>query len=382
MRILGCFLALLFCTTSSMAADTTRYYRYDEINGPMKSAISGLAGDGFRVLTSLPGVKGDDFLHKMNMYVANESKWNVPEGYKLNQVPFRNFKAELLHKEGSHSKKAVLLLHGGAYVVPISNLYRDMAVRYSKMTDNAAVFMPDYRLAPKHVFPAALDDALEAWNWLLAKGYKPADILVVGDSAGGNLTLALALKLRDMDKELPGALIGMSPWTDMAGSGKSHVEKMSVDPLFGNVPEYMPPKDGVQPEVLPFILSYVGKTDPRTPLLSPAYAKYDKFPPMLIQVGTDEVLESDSELVYQSAVKAGVDATLTRYYGMFHVFQMLGDASAESVEAWNEVNAFIGAKFLHEKPEALKQRPAPTFVIRPSNAPVKVIDNGTMEMMK
>lgn len=377
MKILGCFMALLFCTTSSMAADTTRYYRYDEINGPMKSAISGLAGDGVRILTGIPGVRGDDFLHRMNDFVKSESKWRVPEGYKLSKVSFKNFNAELLHKEGSQSKKVVLLLHGGAYIVPICNLYRDMAVRYSRMTDNADIFMPDYRVAPKNVFPAALEDALEAWNWLLAKGYKPADILVVGDSAGGNLTLALALKLRDMGKPLPGALIGMSPWTDMAGSGKSHVEKMAVDPMFGNVPEYMPPKDGVMPEVLPFILSYVGKTDPKNPLLSPAYARYDKFPPMLIQVGTDEVLESDSELVYQSAVKAGVDATLTRYYGMFHVFQILGDASAESVEAWNEVSAFIGAKFLHEKPEALKQRPVPTFVIRPSDEPVRVIDEVT-----
>lgn len=380
MRIFGCFLALVFCATSSMATDTTRYYRYDDINGPMKSAMSGLAGDGFRILTSIPGIKGDDFLHKMNMFVASESRWSVPEGYKLSKVSFRNFNAELLHKEGSHSKKAVLLLHGGAYVVPICNLYRDMAVRYSKMAGNADVFMPDYRLAPKNVFPAALEDAIEAWDWLLAKGYKPADILVVGDSAGGNLTLALALKLRDLGRPLPGALIGMSPWTDMAGSGKSHVEKMDVDPMFGNVPEYMPPKDGVMPEVLPFILSYVGKTDPKNPLLSPAYAKYDKFPPMLIQVGTDEVLESDSELVYLGAVKAGVDATLTRYYGMFHVFQMMGDASAESTEAWNEVSAFIGAKFLHEKPEALKQRPAPSFVIRPTNESVNVQKTATEEV--
>ena len=103
-------------------------------------------------------------------------------------------------RKGAHSRKAVLLLHGGAYLIQLSNMYRDMAIRYSKMTDNADVLMPDYRIAPKDVFPSALEDAFEAWNWLLAKGYKPKDILIVGDSAGGNLTLALTLKLRDMAK--------------------------------------------------------------------------------------------------------------------------------------------------------------------------------------
>ena len=371
-------MAFLFCVASSMAADTTRYYRYDEISGPMKSAPSGLAGDGIRVLTSIPGVKGDDFLRKMKAFIDSESRWDVPEGYQLNHVVFSNFKAEFLQKDGAHSKRAVLLLHGGAYLIQLSNMYRDMAVRYSKMTDNADVLMPDYRIAPKYVFPSALEDAVEAWNWLIAKGYKAEDILVVGDSAGGNLTLALTLKLRDTGKGLPGAIICMSPWTDMAGSGKSHVEKMTVDPIFGNTPEYLPLRDGVMPEVLPFIMSYVGKTDLKNPYLSPAYAKYDKFPPILIQVGTEEVLESDSELVYQHAVKAGVDATLTRYYGMFHVFQILGDIVPESREAWNEVNSFIAHKFLHEKPEVLQQLPASTFVIRDGSEPVRVLKEQDM----
>lgn len=374
MRIFVSFLAFLFFSASCTAADNTRYFHYDEIGGPKKSAQSGLAGDGIRMVTSIPGVKGDDFLRRMKAFVDSESRWDVPDGYGLSIVPFKNFKAELLHKNGTHSKKAVLLLHGGAYLIQLSNIYRTMAVRYSKMTDNADVLMPDYRIAPKYVFPSALEDAFEAWNWLLAKGYKPEDILVAGDSAGGNLTLALTLKLRDMGKELPGAIICMSPWTDMAGSGKSHVENMTVDPLFGNTPEYLPPKDGVMPEVLPFILSYVGRTDLKNPYLSPAYAKYDRFPPMLIQVGTEEVLESDAELVYQRAVKAQVDATLTRYYGMFHVFQILGEITPESREAWNEVNSFIAMKFLHEKQEVLQKLPVSTFVIRSSNESVRIVN--------
>ena len=355
-----------------MAADTTRYFRYDEINGPLKSAPSGLVSDGIHVLTGIPGMKGDDFLRKMKTFIENESDWSAPEGYKLEKLAFKNFQAELLHKVGAHSNKAVLLLHGGAYLMPLSNIYRNMAVRYSKMTDNADVLMPDYRIAPKYVFPAALEDAVQAWDGLLEKGYRPENILVVGDSAGGNLTLALTLKLRDMGKKLPGAIVCMSPWTDMAGSGESHVEKMNVDPIFGNNPEYLPPKNGVMPAVKPFILSYVGDTDPGNPYLSPAYARFDRFPPMLIQVGTEEVLESDSELVYQRAEKDGVDATLTRYYGMFHVFQILGDFVPESREAWNEVALFIAEKFLHDKANALKSLSASGFVTLPGNESVEV----------
>ena len=337
-------LMILLCAGPARAADTTRYFNED--GEPRMSTQSGLLRDSLRLLLSAPALKGDNLLRVMKDFVDADASWDTPDGYILQKVPLKNCKAELLRKEGAASHKAVLLLHGGAYLLQLNNIYRDMAVTYSEMTGGADVFCLDYRLAPEHVFPAALEDALEGWQWLLARGYKARDILVAGDSAGGNLTLALALKLRDQGKDLPGALVCMSPWTDMIGSGKSHTANMDKDPIFGGNPEYMPPANGVLPAVRPLILAYVGKTDPRNPYLSPVFATYEKFPPMLIQVGTAEILESDSEIVYQKAAAAGVDATLTRYYGMFHVFQILGDALPESANAWEEVRQFIAKKFL------------------------------------
>ena len=337
-------LLLLLCAAPARAADTTRYFNED--GDPKMSTQSGLLRDSLRLVLSAPALKGDKLLLVMKDFVDSDASWDTPDGYILQKVPLKNCKAELLHKEGSTSRKAVLLLHGGAYLLQLNNIYRDMAVTYSEMTADADVFCLDYRLAPEHVFPAALEDALDAWQWLLARGYKAQDILVAGDSAGGNLTLALALKLRDQGKDLPGALVCMSPWTDMIGSGKSHTANVDKDPIFGGNPEYAPPANGVLPAVRPLILAYVGKTDPRNPYLSPVFGSYEKFPPMLIQVGTAEILESDSEIVYQRAMAAHVDATLTRYYGMFHVFQILGDALPESANAWEEVRLFIAKKFL------------------------------------
>lgn len=335
--------ALPAAPSTASAADTTRCFN---AGGPKLSMQSGMVRDGLRLLLRVPGLRGDDLLRAARKYVNSESAWKAPQGYTDTRAALKHCSAELLHKDGPPRERVVLLLHGGAYILKLSNIYRGMAVRYSRMAGDADVFSPDYRLAPEHVFPAALEDALDAWNWLLARGYKPQNILVAGDSAGGNLALALTLKLRDMGRALPRALICMSPWTDMTGSGQSHFKNAGIDPIFGNNPEYMPPKDGVPPKTLPFILSYVGRADPKNSYLSPAFASYTHFPPMLIQVGTDEILESDAELVYKQALQAGVDATLTRYYGLFHVFQIFGDILPEGKHAWEEAAAFIRAKFL------------------------------------
>ena len=345
MRIMVGLALAIACVLPVLAADTTRTFNDGSNEAP--SLQSGLMSDSLRLLLSVPGLQGDGMLKTARDVIDLEFDWTPPDEYELTTVPFKTFKAERLHKKGSKEPRAVLMLHGGAYVLGLMNTYRDIAVSYSGMTAGGDVLMPDYRLAPENVFPAALDDALEAWDWLLAQGYKPENILVAGDSAGGNLSLALVLKLRDQKRPLPGAMVLMSPWTDMTASGRSHTENMDKDPIFGGIPEYLPPPDGKMPDPRPFILSYVGDTDPRNPYLSPAFGQYQGFPPMLIQVGTAEVLESDAEIVYQKAAAAGVDATLTRYAGQFHDFQVfMADILPEAVAAWDEVQMFIAQKFL------------------------------------
>ncbi|MDF2821133.1 MAG: acetylhydrolase, partial [Clostridiales bacterium] len=200
----------------------------------------------------------------------------------------------------------------------------------------------DYRIAPKYQYPAALEDAQKAWNWLLEQGYKEENIVVVGDSAGGNLALALVAILRDNGKPLPKAIICMSPWADMAGEGESYSYNLYNDPIFGLKKGETTTK---KIETSGKIGLYAGDTDPHDKYLSPVYSDFNGFPSMLIQVGTFELIESDSIAVFEKATAAGVNVTLTRYKGMFHVFQLLGNITPEGQAAWEEVGAFLRSQF-------------------------------------
>lgn len=188
----------------------------------------------------------------------------------------------------------------------------------------------DYRVAPEHPFPAALEDTVEAYEWLLSCGFKPEQIIVAGDSAGGGLTLALCMYLRDHGKALPCGLIAMSPWTDLTASGESYDTNYERDPLFGNT------RDS-----LIYNKDYVGDADETNPYISPLFGDFTGFPPMLIQVGSYEMLLSDSTSVAEKAKKQGVKVRLSIYEGMFHVFQMAMLMMPESKRAWAEVGKFI-----------------------------------------
>lgn len=178
----------------------------------------------------------------------------------------------------------MLQLHGGGYIAKIRNAYRDFAVRYSKI-DQYRVLSVDYRVAPQHTYPAAFQDALEAYRWLLYSGFSGDRIILAGDSAGGGLVLALAMYLRDQSMPLPKKLVMMSPWTDLTASGPSYQENYENDPLFGNTRESMI-----------YNGEYAGKQDPKLPYISPLFGDFHGLPPMLFQVGSLEMLLSDSVL--------------------------------------------------------------------------------------
>ncbi|NLM53013.1 MAG: alpha/beta hydrolase [Firmicutes bacterium] len=216
-----------------------------------------------------------------------------------------------MQRKGSNPQKVILQLHGGAYTRSLKEngtTYRRAAVQYAKLS-GAGVLTVDYRVAPEHPFPAALEDAVFAYQWLLAQGYLPEDIIIAGDSAGGGLALATALYLRDNNKPLPAALITMSAWTDL------------------NYRRWTP--------------AYVGNNRADIPYISPIYGEYEGFPPMLMQVGGDEMLLNDTVKVAQKAKEAGVSVQQTTYPGMFHVFQMLFPELPEANDAWEEVETFI-----------------------------------------
>lgn len=307
-----------------------------------------LVREFIREARNLPVMKGDGMLSAGAALSAKGSQWNAPKGYTNEKIDC-GVPVELLRKQDSVSDKLIFQIHGGAYVIGMIDSYRNQAVKFSRLVKDAAVLNIDYRIAPEHVYPAALEDAQLAWNWILQNGWKPENVIVVGDSAGGNLALALCLKLRDEGLALPGKIICMSPWADLAGEGKSHKENLYKDPMFGiSAHDWKTPKKVELPKpVAPgdkpkksMTALYAGGADVHDPYLSPAFGEYDNFPPMLIQVGTFEVLLSDSETIYEKAKSCGVDVKLSTFNGMYHVFQQAGDFIPEGKKAWKEIADF------------------------------------------
>ena len=188
----------------------------------------------------------------------------------------------------------------------------------------------DYRVAPENPYPAALEDAFEAYNWLKSMGWHSRQIIVAGDSAGGGLALALCLYLKDHNRRLPGGLVLMSPWTDMTASGPSYEDNYERDPLFGN-----------SRDSLIYNRDYMGWHNAKDPYISPLFGEYWGFPPMLIQAGSVEMLLSDSIGVAYKAKKQGVKVRLSIYKGMFHVFQMGMMMMPESKQAWKEIGRYF-----------------------------------------
>ena len=292
-----------------------------------------------------------------------EPPWHPPRGFSLVPMEMPDFSMELLLHQNeffpnnsleylktddsnmpedragkedtaerllTENREVVLQLHGGGYIGKMKNAYRDFAVLYARMPGERAVLSVDYRVAPEDPYPAALEDAYAAYQWLLEMGCRGSQIIVAGDSAGGGLALALCLYLKDKGEPLPKKLVLMSPWTDLAATGDSYETNFEKDPLFGNTTDSMI-----------YSNAYYGENDPKTPYISPLYGNYEGFPPMLFQVGGSEMLLSDSARAAKKAKAAGCEVQLTIYDEMFHVFQLGMKKMKESREAWKEIEEFL-----------------------------------------
>lgn len=259
-----------------------------------------------------------------------ERKWECPEGFLLKEIEMEHFTMELLTGTDNTSDGIILQLHGGGYYRKMHNTYRAMAGLYREISKGFDVLSIDYRVAPEHPFPAALEDALAAYEWILTMDYNPDKIFVAGDSAGGGLALALCLYLRDYDIRLPKGIITMSAWTDLTKSGESYKENFDIDPIFGGSKDTLVYKEG-----------YYKDSDPANPYISPINGDYRGFPPILMQVGEYEMLLSDTLTIVDKARQAGVKVKEHIYRGMFHVFQMGMLMYPESRDAWKEVGRFI-----------------------------------------
>ena len=225
--------------------------------------------------------------------------------------------------------RAILYLHGGGYVQGSIISHQDLAQRISNISETR-VLMLDYRLAPEHPFPAALEDSISAYEWLInSKGYNPKNLIIAGDSAGGGLTLATLVKLRDQGISLPAAAVCLSPWTDLALTGDSMKLKVHEDPF-------------VSPDGLMFYARlYLGKTDPKNPYASPLFADLKGLPPLCIQVGSAEILLDDSTRLTKRAREASVEVQLDIWEDMIHVFQAFAVLAPEGTEGINKIGEFI-----------------------------------------
>jgi len=228
---------------------------------------------------------------------------------------------------------AILYLHGGGYVEGSITSHQDLAQRISKISE-IRVLILDYRLAPEHPFPAALEDSITAYEWLInSAGYNPKNLIIAGDSAGGGLTIATLVKLRDQGVPLPAAAVCLSPWTDLALTGDSIKLKVDEDPF---VSPY---------ELMFYARLYLGKTDAKNPLASPLYAKLKGLPPLCIQVGSAEVLLDDSTRLAKRARDEGVKVQLDVWDDMIHVFQAFAVMAPESIDGINKIGKFIKEVF-------------------------------------
>jgi monoterpene epsilon-lactone hydrolase len=225
--------------------------------------------------------------------------------------------------------KAILYFHGGGFRIGSVASHRDLIAQIA-VASGCRVLAINYRLAPEHRFPAALDDALAAYGWMLGQGLTPGNVAFAGDSAGGNLVLAAMLALREHGLPLPIAAVLMSPWTDLAATGTSYVSRAEADPIHQ------------RPMILALAKNYLGgQGDPCDPLVSPLYADLAGLPPLLIQVGDRETVLDDSVMFADLARAAGVDVHLEVWDGMIHVFQMFGAELPEAHQAIASIAQFL-----------------------------------------
>ncbi len=258
-------------------------------------------------LAKLPPSDSLTIAERRAQYERAEKVFPIPPEVKVERVTAPVAPAEWLRPPSAAAGRVVLYLHGGGYVIGSPRSHRHLAAAIVGAAGASALSL-DYRLAPENPFPAAVDDAVACYRWLLEQGTLPEHIVIAGDSAGGGLTVATLVALRDARVRLPAGGVCISPWVDLTFSGASYQTKAAADPIVA------------RPGIDEMARAYLGTTDPRTPLASPVFADLRGLPPLLIHVGSDEVLLDDAVQLADRAKAAGVPATLEVWDRMVHVW--------------------------------------------------------------
>jgi epsilon-lactone hydrolase len=251
----------------------------------------------------------------------------IPEGITIKREVINMVLSEWIIPADAAGNKLIFYVHGGGYVSGSCNDHRAVV---SKMAERTGItnLLYEYGLAPENPFPAALNDSLNVYRAVLDKGYKPEDIIMMGESAGGGLCLAILLALKDKNIPLPKAAVAITPWTDLSCSGDSYrtKNKVSVAPL--NCWQV-------------FSHYYVAKNEVRNPYISPLFGNLKGLPPIYINAGEADELFDDGKRFFEKAKSEGVDITFKGGKGMIHCYPLLAPMFREATEAMNEIVAFI-----------------------------------------
>jgi epsilon-lactone hydrolase len=251
----------------------------------------------------------------------------LPKNCKVEHIQIEGIYAEWISNDQNVEGKVILYLHGGGYGYCSADTHRSLAARIM-IESGVKVLLPEYRLAPEHPFPAAIEDTLTIYRWLLEQGYESSNIIFAGDSAGGGLSVSATLALRDLSESLPAALVCLSPWVDLTSSGVSYRENREKDPYL------------VEELVRKTAQAYAADESLDNRLISPVFADFSGFPPMFIQVGSIEILLSDAQLLANKAQQAGVEVHFKVWEGMWHVWQ-ISNRLPEAKQAVKEIGDFV-----------------------------------------
>lgn len=276
------------------------------------------------VIKKMHGIIEETNLEKARASQEHVAKLSfAPKDLTIEEIDINGMYGEWIRPDRPHNKRRVILYcHGGGYTTGSCSYSRTVTYKLSQAT-SMDLFSFNYRLAPEAIYPAQLNDALAAWDYLMLLGYGAKDVILIGDSAGGNLALSLTLKLKESERILPGAIVLFSPWTDMTMSGKSYSNKKKLDPVLTR--EYISlcvSRCIYGAESIPKKADTDEYPSLDNPLVSPLLGDHTGFPPVYIQVGTNEILYSDSEALYKKLLSQNVRVQFDSFKGMWHVFQM------------------------------------------------------------
>ncbi len=285
-----------------------------------------------------------DVVGKMQKFSDKLENENYPDDFTCTkeQTPAGTRYERLQKKNTPRNGRLILYFHGGAYIAGLFGYYRDFAEDFYYQAGQAETIFLDYDTAPEYQYPVQLNQALDLWHDLTQnQGYSPREIILGGDSAGGNLLLAMMLKLRDQGEKLPLGAFCISPWTDMTGDSGTFCSNYGKDIEFGDPKHPVMTETKKQALLASDIYSFIGDADRKNPYISPVFGEYHGFPPMIFTVGGNEMLLDDTLTIVGKLRSENIPVLCEMQPDMFHIYTTMRDMMPESQHSWNRILKYI-----------------------------------------